>query len=594
MALVEIALLGTPIVRVDGDIVTVERRKSLAIIAYLAATGQQHRRDELSSIFWADVDQSRALANLRQALVDMRRVLPEDTIIANRSSMGLDLSTDIWVDTQQFDLVQAQFRQTNDYAALFGAIQLYLGDFMTGFSLNDTPEFDDWQRIEAERYRRETIEALDKLARHYWDIGDIEYALDFANRLLEINRLDETVHRLLMRLYVANKQHTEAMNQYWEVVKLLDEELGLDPQPATKKLYEDILNLEVHPEDTDPLIQVKLPQSLYPPQPNLIIGRKDALNDLHMRLGIDHSGSHPMTIIQGSLGVGKSTIVNHLAHDPKVKVAYPDGLLWVSLGRNPQLRSHLLDWASVFGLSVDEASTAELTAHIRGIVQARRMLLIIDDVWQASDALAFNVAGQRCATMITTRFASVARQLAPSPADIYRLAPLSQVDGQHLLELITPSTAERYREQLTDLVGAYDGIPLALQVMGRMLEDEMAMGWGVTDMLDDLLNTDAILNGIAPPDVSLRLRQSQMTLRDVLKQGLEYVPIGLLLTLKKIADDPDTRDEFSVEQAGIIWDNSDPKTLLRQFIELGAIDVLGDGRFHIPTLYAAYLRDLER
>lgn len=593
MASVEIALLGTPVLRVDGEIVTVERRKSLAIIAYLAATGQSHRRDELSAMFWGDVDQSRALANLRQALVDMRRVLPEEAIIANRSSMGLDLDADIWIDTQRFDHIQARFRQSSDYDALIEVEKLYTGDFMTGFSLNDTPEFDDWQRIEAERYRRETMEALDKLARYYQDIGDIEFALSFANRLIEINRLDEQAHRLLMRLYVANKQPTEAMNQYWEIVKLLDEELGLDPQPATNKLYEDILNLEVRPEDTDPLVQIKLPQSLYPPRPNLVIGRVDSLRMVKGRLGIDSNAVHPITVIQGSIGIGKSTLINELAHDPQVKINYPDGLLWVSLGRNPSIRSHLLDWANVFGLAVADASTDELTAHIRGVVQARKMLLLVDDVWQASDGLAFNVVGQNCAMLFTTRFASVARQLAPSPPDMYQLPPLTQDGSQQLLKTIAPTATERYADQLSTLTDTYQGIPLALQVAGHMLEDEIAIGWGAADMLQDLLNKDTILTGTAPADVARRLGQPSMTLRDVLRAGLEYIPIGLLLVLKKLVDDNDIDLEFDIEQASAVWGDSDPKTLLRQFIELGAVEVLGEGRFRIPALYALYLRSLE-
>lgn len=598
MQSVEISLLGTPIIRVDGEIVTVERRKSLAIIAFIAATGQLHRRDELSGIFWSDIDQSRALANLRQALVDMKRVLPDDALESNRSILGMNADAPIAVDTRRFDRLLDAYKKSNDIEHLADAIKLYRGEFMTGFSLTDAPEFDDWQRIETERYRREAADALNQLARHFQDIGEIDIALNYATQLLEINRLDETVHRLLIRLYAENKKISEAMNQYMDCVRLLRDELGMDPQPATQKLYEDLLNLQIRPSETDPLMKIKvqnaglavdLPQTLYPPHPKGVIGRKDDLQRLKQQIGITGDDPTPMTIVTGTLGVGKSMLLASLAHDNDIESRYPDGVLWVRLGNKPDLKQELMDWATVFGIDTQHIGEAELAMRIRSMVQSRKMLLLIDDAWSASDAMTFNVGGDACAMVISTRFSSVARQLAGSPHAIVPLAPLADDDALQLLNWITPAAVERYPDELTVLIRRYDGLPLALQIIGRMIEIEMALGWGALDMLDNLLDSDAILEGRVPAEIEQEMQIARATLREYIQRIFEDVDVDVLDIAIQIAQHHPENEPFDVAQAGDIWQADNPRHILRALVEAGIVEIVGEGQFKLPILFQHYL-----
>ena len=61
-------LLGPPRVERDGKPVEVNRRKALALVAYLAVTGQSHSRDYLVNLLWPEYDSSRGRAALRRTL----------------------------------------------------------------------------------------------------------------------------------------------------------------------------------------------------------------------------------------------------------------------------------------------------------------------------------------------------------------------------------------------------------------------------------------------------------------------------------------------------------------------------------------------
>ena len=61
-------LLGAPRIELDGAPVQVDRRKAVALLAYLALTGQSHSREALAALFWPEYEPGRAYAYLRRAL----------------------------------------------------------------------------------------------------------------------------------------------------------------------------------------------------------------------------------------------------------------------------------------------------------------------------------------------------------------------------------------------------------------------------------------------------------------------------------------------------------------------------------------------
>jgi len=120
------------------------------------------------------------------------------------------------------------------------AVALYRDDFLAGFTLRDSPAFDDWQFFQAESLRREMADALETLALCHSEAGQFEPAIASARRWLTLDSLHEPAHRMLMQLYALTGQRSLALRQYRECVRALESELGVPPLEETTALYESI------------------------------------------------------------------------------------------------------------------------------------------------------------------------------------------------------------------------------------------------------------------------------------------------------------------------------------------------------------------
>ena len=85
MSRLALYLLGPPHIKRDGQAVDVGRRKAVALLAYLAVTGQGHSRDALATLFWPEHDQSRARAGLRRTLASFSSQRPADNLFETQS-----------------------------------------------------------------------------------------------------------------------------------------------------------------------------------------------------------------------------------------------------------------------------------------------------------------------------------------------------------------------------------------------------------------------------------------------------------------------------------------------------------------------------
>src|SRR5262245_23867214 len=154
---------GFALSRVSGGAVAVARRKSQALLAYLAlSAGQQHPRDKLATLLWPDVEDRQARQSLRQALLALRQVLggaPRGVLIEDEA-VGLDAGA-LDVDVADFERAVAD----GSLSALHEAARLYRGDLLEGLAVNESP-FEEWLIGERERLRERALEALGRLLAH--------------------------------------------------------------------------------------------------------------------------------------------------------------------------------------------------------------------------------------------------------------------------------------------------------------------------------------------------------------------------------------------------------------------------------------------
>ena len=249
MSTLKVFLLGSPQLEIDGLPIELERRKAMTLLAYLAVTQKSQSRDSLAALFWPEADQSRARTTLRHHIWTLNRGLGEGWLDISRETIRVNANSDLWVDVTQFRNELAAC-QTHNHAGtdvcldclphLREAVSLYRDDFLAGFTLRDSPEFDEWQRFESETLRRELNEALERLVRSQSAQADFKAAIPYAQRWLALDPLHEPAHRYLMELYARAGQRAAALHQYAECERILLEELGVPPSMETTALAERI------------------------------------------------------------------------------------------------------------------------------------------------------------------------------------------------------------------------------------------------------------------------------------------------------------------------------------------------------------------
>jgi hypothetical protein len=135
-----------------------------------------------------------------------------------------------------------------------------------------------------------------------------------------------------------------------------------------------------------------------------------------------HVGMHGMG------GIGKSVLANLLAHDRKIREAFPDGIVWVGLGFVPVVADLMRRVHVDFGGDGAFVTEHEGKTKLKELLSDKAVLLVLDDAWRRQDIEAFDILGPRCRALITTRDAGL----------------LTSVGGtQHLVELLTDDEALR-------------------------------------------------------------------------------------------------------------------------------------------------------
>lgn len=227
-----ISLLGAPSIQAGRTRIETDTRKATALLAYLAVSEQPQRRSTLAALLWPDTDEQKARGALRRTLSVLRTALGDrwldaegETIVLERPSVRVDV---------------VEFRRAIREGRFGAAIALYRGDFLQGFSLRDSREFDDWQAMQSEALRAEYSDALSRAAAESEREGDLAAAIGHAKRRLALDPFHEPAHRDLMRLHARSGDRGAALRQYREATRLLDLELGVAPVAETRALHDAI------------------------------------------------------------------------------------------------------------------------------------------------------------------------------------------------------------------------------------------------------------------------------------------------------------------------------------------------------------------
>jgi serine/threonine-protein kinase len=209
--------------------------KRLALLAYLVAARPAgfHRRDTLLALFWPDLDSARARDALNQSLRYLRDVLGSETIVSRGADVGVD-ATRVWCDA-------TAFRDLCGVGNHSEALDLYRGDFLTGFFVADSAsELDEWIEKERRDLRSRASLAALALAERAAADGDSSQAAELARRAMTLEADSEASLRRAVVVLDRAGDRAAALSLYDDFARRLGSELDAEPAPETRRLLEDV------------------------------------------------------------------------------------------------------------------------------------------------------------------------------------------------------------------------------------------------------------------------------------------------------------------------------------------------------------------
>ena len=325
--MLKLELLGPPILTVDGRPIVVDTRKAIALLAYLGVSGQPHRREALAALLWPDADTPRAAGALRRTLSAVRTAIGAQRLATDRATIALVLD-DVEVDVATCRAL-LQSCTTHGHPAgdvcekcvepLSAVAALHRGTFLEGFALRDSAAYDDWQFFTAEESTRELSGVLEQLTTALVAQGRVADAIGAARRRLALDPLHEPAHRELIRLHAWNGEHSAALRQYRECVRVLERELGVPPLAETTAVYEEVLEHRLTPPAPTmpvPAADVEAaPATTAAPQTAPYVGRAAPTSEI--LAAVTHNADHgTLVVVEGEAGIGKTRLVAEVLGSP--------------------------------------------------------------------------------------------------------------------------------------------------------------------------------------------------------------------------------------------------------------------------------------
>jgi predicted ATPase/DNA-binding SARP family transcriptional activator len=366
-------------------------RKAKTLVKLLAlARGHRLHREALVAVLWPDRDGASATNNLHQALYVARRALAgtsgalclrDDVVLLSEGAMP-------WLDTDAFEAACRRAHQTRDPQDYRAAAEVYRGDLL--------PEdrFEEWTEGPREALRERHLGLLVEYAEVLSGQGEHAQVVGIAGAVTAADPFHEGAQRTLMTALAASGRRYEALAVFDRLRETLAEEYAADPEPATRRLYRDLLAHGGAQLDTPSAGGVaataravtRMPSRLptgvkegLRPEQTSFVGRRRELAEIRQTLGRTR-----LLTLTGPGGAGKTRLAYEAA--ARLVDSYPDGVHVVELASlsRPELVPQTV--ASVLDVPLPERGPAEV-ALARQLAE-RRLLLVLDNCEHLLDACA--------------------------------------------------------------------------------------------------------------------------------------------------------------------------------------------------------------
>jgi len=418
--------------------------KVQALLIYLAVTGRPQAREKLIGLLWADMPDADARTNLRQALSNLRKLVP-DHVSIERDLAAFKGDSLHLIDVHCFeDHLKAD--------RLAAAIELYRGDFLEGFTVRHAAEFEEWALAQREHWHELALQALHTLTQHALQEGRYADVSEAARRTLALDPWREEAHRQLMLAYARSGQASAALAQYEACRRIMLKEFNAEPSAETTALSERIRAALASPGSN---LRQHLP-------PNILIGRERELDDLQHRL---RDPACRLLTLTGLGGSGKTRLALEIAK--RLADSFLNSAYFVALTAVSSLDAVCAAMAEGLGYALPAGQAAPALLNYLG---PKELLLVLDNFEQLIDRddcvrLIVDIVKQapEVKVLVTSR-----ERLNVQHEWVYTVSGLPQPDALTLFTQAAQRVAADFELcdeiTVTQVCRSVDGLPLGIEL----------------------------------------------------------------------------------------------------------------------------------
>jgi two-component SAPR family response regulator len=236
---------GTPVVRCLGTLQMERdakplrkgwRSKARELVAFLAAHPDGVSKDRIIDVLLPDLDPGPADEEFWRLTSKIRsKVRARDDVrkYVEKAEESFRLEPGAWwVDVWEFERLVREAEpapRDEQFNMLKAALDLYRGDFC-----DDT--YYSWAEPVRERLRRTFVRAAARVAELLSETGEHDDALNVLNRATTAEPINEELCCRAMALEAVTGHSARALLRYKTLVRVLNEQIGVDPQSATQEL----------------------------------------------------------------------------------------------------------------------------------------------------------------------------------------------------------------------------------------------------------------------------------------------------------------------------------------------------------------------
>ncbi|MCI2422790.1 tetratricopeptide repeat protein [Saccharopolyspora sp. K220] len=592
----EFRLLGPLEVRVDGTPRPLGSTPVRALLAcLLLEPNQVVSMDRLIDTLW-DHDPPASARTIIQGYVSRLRKLfaeggPERPEIVTRAPGYL-----LRVDSDRIDAHRARaligrahgLEPAERSRVLAEALTLWQGPVLSDIASSRlyrmvAPNLDELRLLAVE----ERVAADLELGRHHQLVLELSILVD------RYPLRERLTGQLMLANYRAGHR-AEAQARYHALRQRLSNELGLDPGPELRELYERLLRddptLRNPQRRIEPALGIRRPiPAELPPAPAGFVGRHRELGELDRMLAGRESGSSLLAVVTGTAGVGKSALALTWAH--RVEHEFPDGQLYAELRGFDSKREPLTPGEALTSMlkTLGVAANAipveldDRTALYRSLLAKRRVLVLLDNARDSEQVRPLLPGSSESLVLLTSR-RRLDGLVVHSGARVLPLETLPTATAIELLDRAgVPGKSASEPAAAAQLAALCGGLPLALRIAAARLAANPARG--VSDLVHELTDERNRLHALDMDDADTSVRRAF----DISYRSLNPVHADTFRLLGLVPG-----GTFTAHAVAALCD-TDPPSAQRRLRALALAHLVTEqapDRFGMHDLLRVYARDL--